>query len=56
MHTLLRYPKLAHLLDRIIAGPLFRADELPHPDDEQRKPSTRVDEDERPGQRGLPGY
>lgn len=55
-HTLSRYPQMADLLDRIVAAPLFRADELPLPDDAQRKPPGRVDEEEEPIQSGLQGF
>jgi len=44
-HTLAEYPKLADLLDRIVAGPLFAASDLPYPDDIQRKPQGRDEDD-----------
>ncbi len=37
-HTLAEYPKQADLLDRVLAGPLFTADELPGVPDHLRKP------------------
>lgn len=54
--TLSRYPQMAGLLDRIVAGPLFRADELPQPDPAQRKPPGRAEEEEDPVQPGLAGF
>ncbi len=37
-HTVAMFPKLASQLDAILAGPLFRADELPAPTDQERQP------------------
>ena len=54
--TLSRYPQMADLLDRIVAGPLFRADELPQPDAAQRKPPGRAEAEEDPVQPGLAGF
>jgi hypothetical protein len=54
-HTLARYPDLAALLDRIIAGPLFGAGDLPRPDAAQRKPPGRAEDDDAPQQSGLAG-
>jgi hypothetical protein len=54
-HTLARYPDLAALLDRIIAGPLFAAGDLPRPDAAQRKPPGRAEDDDAPQQPGLAG-
>ena len=54
--TLSRYPQMAGLLDRIVAGPLFRADELPQADPAQRKPPGRAEEEEEPVQPGLAGF
>ena len=45
-HTVAMFPKLASQLDAILAGPLFRADELPKPTDAERKPPA--DEAETP--------
>lgn len=55
-HTLSRHPQMANLLDRIVAAQLFRADELPLPDNAQCKPPGRVDEEEGPIQPGLQGF
>lgn len=55
-HTLSRYPQMADLLDRIVAGSLFRGDKLPPPDEAQRKPPGRVDDGEIPMQPGLQGF
>lgn len=54
-HTIARYPTLSDLLDRIVAGPLFTANELPQPDEAQRKPPVRGDEEDEPVQHGLAG-
>jgi len=54
--TLSRYPQMADLLDRIVAGPLFRADELPQPDAAQRKPPGRTEVEAEPVQPGLAGF
>lgn len=54
--TLSRYPQMADLLERIVAGPLFRADELPQPDAAQRKPPGRSDDEDNPVQTGLQGF
>lgn len=37
-HTVARYATLADLFERIVAGPLFHADELPKPSDAERRP------------------
>lgn len=53
-HTVARYPTLADLFDRIVAGPLFRADELPQPTEAEREPPSADDEDDHePEQVGL---
>jgi hypothetical protein len=33
-------PDLDDLFERIVAGPTFKADELPTPSDEERRPPT----------------
>lgn len=53
--TLSRYPQMADLLDRIVAGPLFRAVELPQPDAAQRKPPGRAEEADESAQTELTG-
>jgi len=40
-HTLAEYPKQAKLLDAVVKGPLFTADELPAVPDWARKPPSR---------------
>lgn len=45
-HTVARYPALADLFDRIVAGPLLRADDLPKPSDAEREPPGVDDETE----------
>lgn len=52
-HTLARYPKLSHLLDRVVSGPLLSAGELPMPNDAQRKPPGRDEEPDEPEQQGF---
>jgi hypothetical protein len=54
--TLSCYPRMADLLGRIVANPLFRADDLPQPDPAQRKPPGRAEEEEKPVQPGLAGF
>jgi hypothetical protein len=44
--TLSYYPQLTNLLERIVAAPLFQADQLPQPDEAQRKPPGRDEENE----------
>lgn len=55
-HTLSRYPPMADLLDRILAGPLFRADELPQPDAAQRTPPGPTEAEDEPAQAELRGF
>ncbi len=40
-HTVALYPELEANLDTVLAGPLFRADELPVPSEAERKPPQR---------------
>lgn len=57
-HTLAQYPALADLLDRIVAAPLFHADDLPMPTEAERKPPGREEEEEEgePAQPSLAGF
>ena len=54
-HTLARYPSLANLFDRVLAGPLFLAGDLPLPEETERKPPGRGEEPVEPVQQGFPG-
>ncbi len=55
-HTLATYPAMESLLDRIVAGPLLAASELPQPDEAQCKPPGRNEEEkDMPVQAGLAG-
>jgi hypothetical protein len=42
--TLEMEPDLAAALDKVVAGPCFRAEELPSPSDDERKPLAKGDE------------
>jgi hypothetical protein len=42
-HTLAMYPQLDDLLEAIVAGPIFTADELSYPSEAERKPPQRRD-------------
>lgn len=54
-YTLIEYPDLSVLLDRIVAGPLFAASDLPRPDADQRKPPGRGEDESPPTQAALAG-
>ena len=54
-HTIARYPALSDLLDRVVAGPLFAAEDLPMPEEAQRKPPGRDEEADESVQSGFAG-
>ena len=53
--TLASYPVLSDLLDRVVAGPLFTAAELPKPEEAQRKPPGHDEDSNEPPQQCFAG-